>query len=182
MSLGYNISCVCYEDLNGISECIDSFGGVQAVWIIPKCELTHLTVDDGEIIGLTFGTTMSFYDFKQGQAMVDIESNIDFETGTSLFTTTLTINLKGQSLDKRNELILLSKYQQELVYIYLDEIGTYWAVGLVPDDRFGARVSAVNGSTGRLRTEANEYVLELTAVLKELPLVVDETLIPTVTP
>jgi len=178
-SVNYNFDCVCFsEGLNGINECVNVYGGIDEIYILPKCELEFLEVNDGEVTGLTAGASFSQYVFRQDAAEFTMEPAIDLEAGTTLFDSTLAISLHGMTQLKRNELMLLTQGQQELVYIFKDNIGTYWIVGAQINDIRGARVSSIGGGTGRLRTEANRFELELFAQLKELPLVVDPTLIP----
>lgn len=176
-------NCLCYSELNGIEECLDVFGGIASkILIAPKCELEFIASGvTGSITGLTFSNDMSEYEFRQGHAFSSISSEIDLDTTTTLFNISLTIHLKGQSLIKRNELVLLTKFQQELGIVFQDEIGTWWALGLNPDDRFGMRVSEITGETGQNRTDTNEYIVVFSGLFKELPYVVDEAIIPTLT-
>jgi hypothetical protein len=182
----YNFDCTCFtEGLNGINECVNVYGGVEEIYILPKCEVEYIGATGGVLVGFTAsaGATFSKYVFEQDQAEFSFPGGgISLENKTTLFPTSLTINLHGLTIAKRNEIMLLTKGQQELVYIFKDGLGTYWIVGAQLNDIRGARLADISGGTGRLRTDANQVILEFTAELKELPYVVDDALAQLILP
>lgn len=175
----------CNTELNGISRvCTNISGGVVEAHAIAKEHLVSATISDGELTAADFGTGNEFaeYQFRQGQAMANQDSEIDFESSTTVFNNNITIHFKGQDLVKRNELMLLSKAQQELVVFYKLDTGIWFALGMTNADNgdnfLGARVSEINGETGQNRSDTNEFVLQIAVTEdKELPLVVAESLI-----
>jgi hypothetical protein len=174
----YNFDCTCFtEGLNGFNECVDVYGGIDEVYILPKCNLEGLEVNNGEVTGITISASFSQYNFRQDAAEFTIAPAIDFEAGTTLFETTLAVSFHGMTVVKRNELMLLTQGQQELIYIFKDNIGTYWIVGAQLNDKRGVRVQSVGGGTGRLRTDANRFEIELFGQLKQLPYVIDESVV-----
>jgi hypothetical protein len=171
----------CNTSLNGITDDICKvFGGVVAIGIGVRDDVSALTVAAGEITAMTVSPDMSTYFFKEGQAFADGDSNVDFETGVTTFENRLTLHLKGQTLLKRNELEALAEGQKELYALYKMDTGTTWAIGLNSEDedseKLGARLSSITHNTGQQRSDTNEFVMVLSVMMdKALPLAVDAT-------
>src|SRR6056297_784484 len=103
----------CNTSLNGITDDIcEVYGGVVAVGIGVREDVSTLTVADGEVTAMTVTPDMSTYFFKEGQAFADGDSSIDFSTGVTTYQNRLTLHAKGQTLLKRNELMALSEGQR----------------------------------------------------------------------
>lgn len=174
----------CNTALNGRSKCSNVYGGVVQMWIAPKSDISGTTISTGELTAATLSTNAKEYAFREGQAFANSEAGIDFATGTTVFNNNITINLKDLDLDLRNELMILTKYQQELVVFYLTDTGVYWAIGLTNGDegkKIGARVTTLSTATGTRRADANEAILNIGVDNdKELPITVDETLAGTI--
>jgi len=175
----------CNTSLNGITDDIcEVYGGVVAVGIGVREDVSTLTVVDGEVTAMTVTPDMSTYFFKEGQAFADGDSSIDFSTGVTTYQNRLTLHAKGQTLLKRNELMALSEGQRELYAIYKMDTGIYFAIGLNSEieesEKLGARLQSVTHNTGQQRSDANEYVYVLSVDMdKALPLAVDETVADT---
>jgi hypothetical protein len=168
----------CNTSLNGIDKiCENNYGGVTNVYILPKEDLTFKSFDaDGVLTGFTASGVFEEYEFAQGHAVANSESAIDFEAGTNVYNNTITINFKYQDADKRAELLLLTKAQQELIVIYRLDTGLYKVIGL-SGEKTGARVSSITAESGQNRADGNQYILEISVTEdKELPHFVDDTL------
>lgn len=170
----------CNTNLNGIPKtCTSITGGVTELFIAPKEDFVSSTISTGEITALDLDNAPAEYYFRQGQAMINIGSSIDFSSSTTTFNNGVTVNLKGMDLAKRNELMALVKGQQELIVIARTDTGILWVFGLTEGEdgkKIGARVTEITGESGQSRNDTNQFVLTIGQDEdKELPLVLDET-------
>ena len=171
----------CNTNLNGIADdCVNVFGGIVQIGVIPKQYLTSTTISNGELTGVTFSESVEDYYFKEGQATANQAMEVSFENSTTVFNNSVSVSLKGQNLLKRNELLLLTKAQQELVVFYKLDTGVCYVIGLTngeEGEKIGARVTELTGEIGARRADLNQFDLTFSVEQdKELPLVVDNTL------
>ena len=168
----------CNTVLNGITNCDSPSGGVVRILLVAKEHVSDQDIQNGQVVDITVASPVAEYTFRQGQAMASTASNIDFGAGTTVFENTLTVHFKNQEVTKRNELMLLAKAQQELVAFYQLDTGIWFALGIMEDEKTGARVSEITSESGQNRADANEYVLSIAETeAKELPFVVAEAVI-----
>lgn len=174
----------CNTILSGIiNDCPNVYGGIVQIGIVAKEHVTGTTISNGLITDIQSSEDFSDYYFAEGHATAAQGSEFNFENSTTIFNNSITLSLKGQNLIKRNELLLLAKAQQELAVVYKLDTGVCFALGLsggMQGSKIGARVSEITGTVGARRADENQFDLTITVEQdKELPLVVDETLFPT---
>ena len=169
----------CNIILSGITDDCNVYGGVVQIGVIPKQYLSGATVTNGELTAVSFTEDVADYYFKEGHATANQESEIDFDAGTTVFNNSISINLKGQNLLKRNELMLLGKGQQELVAFYKLDTGVHFVIGLTDGEdgeKIGARLTSIAGEIGARRADANHFEVTIAVEQdKELPLVVTKS-------
>ena len=167
----------CNTTLNGlVRDCLSNVGGVKAVYLANKDDVSGVTVTDGVISAITQVGSAKFkkYYFKRGQASVESTPQFNDAGDYAGESTVLSLNFLRQDATKRLEAISLSV--GELVAIYEDNNGLFWYLGY---DNPVLRTGGTSGS-GTATTDTNRYGLELTDISNELPHSVDATIIPSI--
>ena len=163
----------CSQILNGIGVSCNSYiGGVSAVYIANRNDVTDVTMDD-TITAITMANSAKFSTYlhrKNASVSMSFEKGGDDAAGTLVFTTNINLVFASMDTDKRKEVEALCAGQ--LVVIVKDKNGKYWMPVVPPEDVYMA-ASAGNGTTGATSSEANGYTLTLTGEAKHTPIEVE---------
>lgn len=144
----------CNQTLAGIArDCVSALGGVAEVLIANASDVTAITVTDGVISAITMASGKKFqrYSFRPQTAEATSTLNRSSENGTAYITTELAMQFHKQDTAKRIEIEAL--IHGELIAIYKDNNGKYWAMGTERP----AEATAAPGNTGKAFGDFNGY-------------------------
>lgn len=155
------MACISATLAGLAQDCSQSMGGVAKVIIAPysagsihfaTSASTQVTVD-----GLSGTTEWKAYYFRKGNAQVTSTLNVDPANGVNYVSSELQLTFTRQDTTKRVEMSAL--VLGEVMVIYKDANGTYWALGV------DSPVSATAGTaqTGAQKTDGNNYQITLTS-------------------
>lgn len=163
----------CSQILNGIGVSCNSYiGGVSAVYIANRNDVTGVTMDD-TITAITMASSAKFSTYlhrKNASVSMSSDKGGDDASGTHIITTNISLVFAGMDTDKRREMDALLTGQ--FVVIVKDRNGKYWMPIVPPNDDYMA-ASAGNATTGASSSEANGYTLTLTGEASHLPIEVE---------
>lgn len=149
--------------------CKTGFSGVQAVGFLPKVNggLTLTASDMFEGTGLT-GSVYKFF-LKNDANTYSEEIASDTNTGTTVYTGTLTLTLPVLDRETRDQVKLLAMGQSHIF------IEMYDGKKLLMGSEFGAYLTGGTIATGGARTDMSGYTLTLTSMERRPIVFVDAT-------
>ena len=170
----------CSQVLSGIGlTCSNTIGGIRAVYIANRGDVTAATIEDEVITALTLAESAKFhkYMFRKNSAsnMVSTKGGDD-AAGTYSITTNVAMTFAMMDTEKRVEMDALSIGQ--FLVIVEDRNGKYWMPILPTEDYMSA--SAGEGNTGSTTTEANQYTITLTGEANHYPYEVEAAAMSTI--
>lgn len=168
----------CSVTLAGIaSDCSNNKGGVKAVYLANKSDVTSVDVSDNVITAITMTASAKFkkYDFRKDSATMTSTLTVGDNGGSNYISTVLSMSFNRMEAAKRLEMNAMA--MGELVALVEDRNGTVFYLGY--DDPIKA--SNGTGETGDVRTSVNQYTIELTDESDDFPYTVAADVIAKVT-
>ena len=103
--------------------CRDGIGGVKAIYIVQKDELTSYTSASGELTDLDLGSGDDIYKYllKRGTGGITETITGSSENGTVFFTHSVNIKLHDLTKEDQNELKLLAQ-QRMVIFAELNQL------------------------------------------------------------
>jgi len=149
------MACALTQDLN--LDCIDSKGGVKAVYLIEAANITTPTPTAGVITSITKATGKAFrkYNVVKQTAMAEETITVNEENGTSFVSQIIKFYANKLQASVRNELLLLSA--NRLIAVVVDQNGKGWLYGL----NNSLVVSTVKAMTGTKLGDRNGFEIDL---------------------
>ena len=149
----------CSVTIKGISsDCLSNKGGVKAVYLANKSDVTSIELADDVITGITMATEAKFkkYEFRKDSATMTSTLTVGDNGGSNYVSTVLSMSFNRMEAAKRLEMNAMAL--GELVALVEDRNGTVFYLG------YDEPVKASNGTgeTGDARTSVNQYTAELT--------------------
>lgn len=149
----------CSVTLAGISnDCSSNKGGVKAVYLANKSDVTSVELAENVITGITMADTAKFkkYEFRKDSATMTSTLTVSDNGGSNYVATVLSMSFNRMEAAKRLEMNAMAL--GELVVLVEDRNGTVFYLG------YDEAVKASNGTgeTGDVRTSLNQYTIELT--------------------
>lgn len=162
----------CIQSLTGIAkDCAPSMGGIVAVRLANKDDVSAVTVATNKITAITMASTgqgtatakFKLFNFDRNTGSLTSNYTIDHTTGANFVVSDLLMVFRKMDTTKRVAISALAK--SELVAIVTDANGAHWYLGF--DEPLLA--SAGDGLTGTQRADRNGYSITLQDNSKELP-------------
>lgn len=149
----------CSVSIKGIaSDCLSNKGGVKAVYLANKTDVTSIDLADDVITGITMTTEAKFkkFEFRKDSATMTSTLTVGDNGGSNYVSTVLSMSFNRMEAAKRLEMNAMAL--GELVALVEDRNGTVFFLG------YDEPVKASNGTgeTGDARTSVNQYTAELT--------------------
>lgn len=149
----------CSVTIKGISsDCLSNKGGVKAVYLANKSDVTSIELAEDVITGITMATEAKFkkYEFRKDSATMTSTLTVGDNGGSNYVSTVLSMSFNRMEAAKRLEMNAMAL--GELVALVEDRNGTVFFLG------YDEPVKASNGTgeTGDARTSVNQYTAELT--------------------
>lgn len=149
----------CSVTIKGISsDCLSNKGGVKAVYLANKSDVTSIELAEDVITGITMATEAKFkkYEFRKDSATMTSTLTVGDNGGSNYVSTVLFMSFNRMEAAKRLEMNAMAL--GELVALVEDRNGTIFFLG------YDEPVKASNGTgeTGDARTSVNQYTAELT--------------------
>lgn len=149
----------CSVSIKGISsDCLSNKGGVKAVYLANKSDVTSIDLADDVITGITMTTEAKFkkFEFRKDSATMTSTLTVGDNGGSNYVSTVLSMSFNRMEAAKRLEMNAMAL--GELVALVEDRNGTVFFLG------YDEPVKASNGTgeTGDARTSVNQYTAELT--------------------
>lgn len=168
----------CSVTLAGIaSDCLSNKGGVKAVYLANKSDVTSVDVSENVITAITMTASAKFkkYDFRKDSATMTSTLTVGDNGGSNYISTVLSMSFNRMEAAKRLEMNAMA--MGELVALVEDRNGTVFYLG------YNDAVKASNGTgeTGDVRTAVNQYTIELTDESSDFPYTVAPDVIAKVT-
>ncbi len=148
----------CNTSLTSIlKSCDNNIGGLAAIYIAPTEFVSGTTVVNGQITAFTMSGSATFtkFEFNKNSANYVEEAGINFENGSTFYTTTTNMIIPRRELSKRNALMLIAAGQRNLKLILLDNNGLYWYQGYANS----ANLSALGDGSGLAKADGSKYTL-----------------------
>ena len=139
----------CSVTLAGIaSDCLSNKGGVKAVYLANKSDVTSVDLSENVITAITMNTSAKFkkYDFRKDSATMTSTLTVGDNGGSNYISTVLSMSFNRMEAAKRLEMNAMA--MGELVALVEDRNGTVFYLGY--DDPIKA--SNGTGETGDVRT------------------------------
>lgn len=155
-------------------------GGVSAVYIANRADVTSATVETGTVTAITMATSKKFQTYlhrKNAAVSMTSDKSGDDAAGTHIVTTNINLVFAGMDSDKRIEMDALLSGQ--FVAIVKDRNGRYWMPVVPPNDDYMA-ASAGQATTGAAASDANQYTLTLTSETNHMPYEVEAAAVSSV--
>lgn len=168
----------CSVTLAGIaSDCLSNRGGVKAVYLANKSDVTSVELSENVITAITMTASAKFkkYEFRKDSATMTSTLTVGDNGGGNYIATVLSMSFNRMEAAKRLEMNAMA--MGELVALVEDRNGTVFYLGY--DDPIKA--SNGTGETGDVRTSVNQYTIELTDESDEYPYTVAADVIAKVT-
>lgn len=149
----------CSVTIKGISsDCLSNKGGVKAVYLANKSDVTSIELAEDVITGITMTTEAKFkkFEFRKDTATMTSTLTVGDNGGSNYVSTVLSMSFNRMDAAKRLEMNAMAL--GELVALVEDRNGTVFFLG------YDEPVKASNGTgeTGDARTSINQYTTELT--------------------
>ena len=152
--------------------CASSVGGLKTLYVLSG-SITGTTYDVDGALSSASGTG-DLYEFQVQKQTSNLTEtfNISLENGTTYFEQAVTAVFNKMDQDKRNQLKLLSRNRQ-IVMFAVDNNDTTWYLG---SDFSGGYMSAGTGETGTAFGDRNGYSVTITTYSKEPATTLADTL------
>lgn len=138
--------------------CDNNVGGIKQIFIQLKSNVDSLTLSSpgGKIETITMVGGATFYEIEltKNTSFYTENGNADEANGTELYTQTVTIVLNRREKTKRDQLLLLGKFN-ELVIIAKDSNDLLWYFG----EENGLMLTTNEGGSGTTKADPNRYTL-----------------------
>ena len=149
----------CSVTLAGISsDCLSNKGGVKAVYLANKSDVTSIELAENVITGITMNAEAKFkkYEFRKDTATMTSTLTVGDNGGSNYVSTVVAMSFNRMEAAKRLEMNAMAL--GELVDLVEDRNGTVFYLG------YDEAVKASNGTgeTGDASTSLNQYTIELT--------------------
>lgn len=148
----------CSQTLSGIvNDCLSNMGGIKAVFLANKADVSALTLTQGKITAITMASSAKFktYYMRPNTASMTSNAQVSAENGTQYWQTDLAMVFTRMETTKRIEVVAMA--QGELCAIVQDANGVYWFLG----EDAPLTLSAGDGQTGTARGDRNGYGVTL---------------------
>lgn len=162
----------CTQTLAGlINDCAKSMGGIKAVALAVREDVTAITVTSGKVSAITMDGAKTFkkYYFRPESGSMTSTCNIDPATGVNYVSTELVMLFARMDTVKRTEMCAM--LVNDLYALVLDNNNTWWLLGY--DNAVFA--SAGDGQTGTALGDGNRYSITIKDNSEDLPYEVDGT-------
>ena len=168
----------CSVTLAGIaSDCLSNKGGVKAVYLANKSDVTSVDLSENVITAITMNSEAKFkkYEFRKDTATMTSTLTVGDNGGSNYISTVVSMSFNRMEAAKRLEMNAMAL--GELVALVEDRNGTVFYLG------YDEAVKASNGTgeTGDARTSLNQYTIELTDESDLFPFTVAPDVIAKVT-
>lgn len=162
----------CSQTLAGLaSSCgINLGGGIAKMYIANRGDVTE-TVTSNVVSALTEGV---FYEYNVKKESTTLTSTWTIDGAVKFCQTDVAASIAQLSTTARVELEAL--LQADVYVVIGDNNGKYWAIGSGVD---GAQLSALSGTTGTAKSDANQFELTITSYDSHFPYEVDAAIIDT---
>jgi hypothetical protein len=158
--------------------CGVNIGGLRTIWVIDQDLVTGTTISESAHtvtnIALAAGETFLEIQTNPNNASLSTESPINFENGSTLYNSTLSITVHKRRAAVSYALQLLAEGQRMLTFIALDSNGLYWYV----ED---AQMSSSQENSGKAKADGSQYTVEFLAQLSHRVYEVDSTIVAAIT-
>jgi hypothetical protein len=152
--------------------CVDSVGGIKAIYLITYDEITSMTDASGVITGITKDSGKRFWKFElPSRSTANATSNPvgSLENGTLFFQQQLTFPINKRDATTRN--IVATIVKNRVIAVTEDKDGSFRMYGKMN----GLFSAASTGQTGAAAGDANGYTIVLEGDEKEDFFVVNST-------
>lgn len=156
----------CSQTLSGlVHDCLPSMGGIKAVYLANKEDISALTVTTNKITGITMADAAKFhkYEFQRRTGSLSSNYQVNADNGTKFVQSDLVLVFNRMETTKRVEISALAA--GELVAIVEDNNGVFHYLG--KDNPL--ELSAGDGLTGTALADRNGYSVTLQDESLELP-------------
>jgi len=154
--------------LSGIPLDCGNIGGIKNVWLINDNALVVSELGGELWIGYNSDKTLAQYSFRKGNASMTSTGNKDDKMGTYFVKTDLNLSFNKMDRGNREDIEKISK--TNCYAIVEDNNGIYHLLG---KESYIA-LTTVNGQSGALMSDANQYSLVLSSDTKELPDIISD--------
>jgi hypothetical protein len=160
---------ICNALTAGLSKsCETNSGGINKIFITDYDNVAYVigaatSPQVGNWVdGITMAGSTKFYEFQTNKNVCSFQETvaIDMVAGTTFFNQVITLVLSRRETTKRTAIEQLVAGQKQLMIVVLDSNGNYWLSGASE----GTYVSAIDGSTGTAKADANGYTITFTAM------------------
>lgn len=148
----------CLQTLGGIlRDCANSMGGVKAIFVANRDDVTDIALTAEEITAITMATSKKFQPYYMKKESGSMSSALTASNGgaTAYWVTGVMGVFHKMTASKRAEIKALSI--GELAVIVLDNNGIYWYLGY----DHPVTATAGNGVTGTAFSDSNQYDITL---------------------
>lgn len=168
------------DNLIGIGkDCLNSFGGLDLVYIIDRDALTGVTVSAGTVTAIAVAGGEEFHPFSFTRDSSNFEETleVDITAGTTVFNQSVALMFKRREVSKRNSLMLLAAGQRDLSMLIRDNNGEWHLYGYNENLERGLQLTGIEGGSGTAPTDMNGYNPTFTGSFKEMAYHVDPSII-----
>jgi hypothetical protein len=130
-------------------DCRDSVGGIQALYIIAKANVTAYTAASGTVSAITKSSVFYKYELEEENSMAQSVMTGNRQNGTLFFAQEVTAIFQKLTYQTRDKLKTLGK--NRLVIIVKDNNGKFWIMG---KDR-GLMINTSTAATGTAMGDLN---------------------------
>lgn len=167
--------CVLTQGYN--LDCRDSFGGVKAIYLIERANVTATPETAGAATAVTKAATKLFFKYNIEAYTAEGTESLTANRANSTVMVKQTVNfpINKMTVSVRNEILLLA--QNRLVVVVEDNNGTGYLYG----KDFGMMLTASNAKTGVAPGDRNGYELSFESDEKAYGLFLSSSIITTLT-
>ena len=157
---------------NGVALDCGNVGGIRTLYIADVLDVTSMVVTAGAVSAITMNTTKKFkkFEFRKGNAIFVSSGSRNDQAGTNFVTTVTSATFNHMETAKRKEMQGLATANTYVIAV--DENGKNWFIG-----HNSYNSGTVNGQTGSVMGDANNYAVTLTAITAELPMEVADSVL-----
>lgn len=163
----------CSSLLTGIAIDCENVGGISAVYLAPITDVSEVTEVDGVITAITMVSTKKFakYSFRRGTSQMTETGTIADAAGTAFINTEVSMKFAKRDVAKRKE---MQQLLNSTTYAIVEDFnGIYWFLGY----KSYCSPTALGGTSGTSRGDANEYTVTLSAETNNLPQTVSKAIV-----
>tara|TARA_R110000822_G_scaffold95196_12_gene217868 strand:+ start:2409 stop:2945 length:537 start_codon:yes stop_codon:yes gene_type:complete len=162
----------CFNTASIELGCAASVGGIKKLYVLAG-EITGTTYNPtGQLSGATGTGDVYTFELQKQTSNVIETFQVSLENGTTYFEQVTTAIMNKMDQDKRNQLKLLSRNRQIVLFLE-DNNDTLWYLG---GDFNGGWTSAGTGDSGTAFGDRNGYSISVTTYSKEPMTTLDGTL------